>query len=244
MAKARFDPDIQAIIDHLRTLGSDHNRQGMARFGINIDQAFGISMAVLRPYAKTLGRDQARAEALWSTGFHEARLLAVLTCKPKELSRAVADRWVADFNSWDLCDQACMNVLDRTAYAEDLIAEWTADEREFVRRAGFAIIAATAVHDKNSADDKFLGYLALIEAHASDPRNFVKKAVNWALRQIGKRSLSLQDPALDLSRKLAASDDKTARWIGKDAAKELEKPEIIARLEVRAAKAAEKSRSV
>jgi 3-methyladenine DNA glycosylase AlkD len=140
------------------------------------------------------------------------------------------DAWAAEFNSWDLCDQACMKLFAKTPHAAEKIAKWAKDEREFVRRAAFATIAGYAVSAKQVADEEFLPFLVLIEKHATDPRNFVKKAVNWALRQIGKRSEGLHAPALTLAEKLAASNDKTARWIGRDAQKELSDPKQIARV--------------
>ncbi len=236
----KTDPAVDEIVAHMRSLGSEDNRQGMARFGIAVDRAFGVPMAETRPYARKIGRDQARAEALWETGFHEVRILAALTAEPKKIDRGVVDRWVADIDSWDLCDQACSHVFERVPYSGDLIDAWTADEREFVKRAGFATIAWAAVHDKKSGDEPFLAYLRLIEDKAGDPRNFVKKAVNWALRQIGKRSLSLHGPALAVARRLAASEDKAERWVGWGAVKELEKDDVMARLQDKARKAATK----
>ena len=161
---------------------------------------------------------------------HEARILAALVDDPKLVTRKQMDAWAAEFNSWDLCDQACMKLFAKTPHAAEMIAKWARDEREFVRRAAFATIAGYAVSAKDAADEEFLPFLALIETHATDSRNFVKKAVNWALRQIGKRSMALHRPALALAKKLAASDDKTARWIGKDAVKELTDPKTLERL--------------
>lgn len=221
---------LESVIDNLRTLGSDQNRRGMARYGINTDRAFGVSIADLRPLAKRLGRDHKFALALWKTGYHEARLLAVFVDEPEKVTSAQMDSWASDFNSWDLCDQACSKLFVKTPLVEEKIAKWTADEREFVRRAGFALIAAYAVHGKSVSDGNFTGYLDLIEQYADDPRNYVKKAVNWALRQIGKRSIALHGPALASAQRLSASEDKTARWIGKNAAKELKDPVQIARL--------------
>jgi 3-methyladenine DNA glycosylase AlkD len=140
------------------------------------------------------------------------------------------DAWAAEFNSWDLCDQACMKLFAKTPFVSEQVAKWAKDKREFVRRAAFATIAGYAVHAKKASDDEFLPFLKLTEAHATDPRNFVKKAVNWSLRQIGKRSKTLHAPALVLAKKLAACDDKAARWIGRDAVKELSDPKQIARL--------------
>ncbi|MCP4380235.1 MAG: DNA alkylation repair protein [Hyphomicrobiales bacterium] len=223
----------KAVLAELESLGSEANRAGMARYGINTDRAFGVSMTQLRPLARAHKKDHALAAALWSSGYHEARLLAVLVEDPKQVTEEQMDAWVADFDSWDLCDQACMKLFDRTPFVEDKIRIWAMDEREFVRRAAFAMLAAYAVHGKAVPDDRYRSFLPLIERHATDSRNFVKKAVNWALRQIGKRSLTLHGPALELAERLAASNDKTARWVGRDAVRELTDPVQIERIKKR-----------
>jgi 3-methyladenine DNA glycosylase AlkD len=225
--------EVATILTELRSLGSEEARAGMARFGINTEKAFGVSMAATRPLARKYRRRHDLAERLWASGFHEARILAALIDDPKLVTRRQMDAWAAEFNSWDLCDQACMKLFARTPFATEKIAKWAKDKREFVRRAAFATIAGYTVHAKRAPDDEFLPLLDLIEARATDPRNFVKKAVNWALRQIGKRNMTLHAPALALAEKLAASDDKTARWIGKDAVKELTDPVQIARINAR-----------
>jgi len=211
---------VDGILKRLEALGSEHNRAGMARYGINTDNAFGVSIRNLRPIAREIGRDHALARTLWATGKHEARILAGFIADPKAITRAECDDWVAEVNSWDLCDQLS-KLFEKTPFRDDLIAAWAADEREFIRREGFAVLVARTVHDKKAPDAEFLPYLDLIERHAGDARNFVKKAVKWALRQIGKRSIDLHGPALELAEKLAASDDRTRRWIGRDAAREL-----------------------
>jgi len=218
------------LVAELRALGSDHNRAGMARFGIETANAFGVSVTNIRAIGRTVRQDHQLAAELWATGYHEARILASLVDRPQWVTAGQMDRWVADFNSWDLCDQVCGNLFDRTPFTHAKIVEWAEDEREFVRRAAFATIAWRAVHDKKAPDAELAAYLPLIELRSTDPRNFVKKAVNWALRQLGKRSAVLHAPCLELSRILAESGDRTARWIGRDAVKELEKPEIRARL--------------
>lgn len=228
--------DSQAVLAELKRLGSEDGRSGMARFGINTDRAFGVSMAQLRPLARTYKRDHDLALALWASGYHEARLLAVLVDDPKQVTPAQMDAWAAEFDSWDICDQACMKLFDRTPYVEEKIAVWVEDEREFVRRAGFATMAAYAVHGKAVPDARYLAFLPLIERHATDSRNFVKKSINWALRQIGKRSQDLHRPALALANRLVASDDKTKRWIGRDAVKELTDPVQIDRIAKRSAR--------
>ena len=226
MPTGRAEP----ILAELRSLGSEKNRAGMARYGINATRAFGVSIAALRPIARRHKGDHALAAALWQSGFHEARILAALIDDPSEVTPEQMDAWAGAFDSWDLCDQACANLFVRTPVVEKKIAAWAKDEREFVRRAAFALLAAYTVHGKRIPDERFAAFLPLIERHATDPRNYVKKAVNWALRQIGKHSLALHGPALALAEKLAASGDRTARWIGKDAARELRDPVHIARI--------------
>ena len=193
----------------------------MARFGINADRALGVSMTAMRPIEKRLRRNHALAGDLWATGIHEARILAALIDDPKAVTPAQMDAWVAEFDSWDLCDQACMKLFARTPYVADKVRQWAEEDREFVRRAAFALVAGYAVAAKKATDEELLAFLPIIERHAGDSRNFVRKAVNWALRQIGKRSPGLHAPALALAEKPAASEDKTARWIGRDAVKEL-----------------------
>jgi len=214
--------ELPSVIAELRALGSEENRTGIARFGINTARAFGISMKSLEPLARKYRRDHRLAAELWASGHHEARLLAVLIDDPKEVTPAQMDRWAGDVDSWDLCDQACLKLFVRTPFVEEKIAGWAADEREFVRRAGFALLASYAVHGKETSEATFVSFLGLMEVHSKDGRNFVRKAVNWALRQIGKRSPVLLGPALKVAGRLAASDDKTARWIGKDAMRELQ----------------------
>jgi len=218
------------VIDELRALGSETNRAGMARYGINTERAFGISIAGLRPIARRLGRNHDLAQALWASGFHEARLLAALIDEPKKATPEQMDSWAGDLDSWDLCDQVCLKLFVKTPFVEGKIAQWADDDREFVRRAGFALLAAYTVHGRKVPDDRFAAFLDLVERHADDPRNFVKKAVNWALRQIGKHSMALHRPALALAERLAASNDKTARWIGRDAVRELTDPVQVDRI--------------
>lgn len=220
---------VDEIITHLRSLGNEEDRAGIARFGIRNDRALGISNAVLRPISKALRQDHERALALWATGFREARILALATDEPSKLTRQRADEIAADFDSWEIVDHAVYLFCD-AGLAYEIVPAYAADGREFVRRAAFSAIATAAVHLKKEPDETFIRWLDLVEAHSSDERNFVRKAVNWALRQVGKRSHSLHAPALELAEKLAALPDKTARWIGKDAARELTDPKTLKRL--------------
>ncbi|MCB1423298.1 MAG: DNA alkylation repair protein [Nitratireductor sp.] len=225
----------EELIDRLKAEAKEENRAGMARFGIPADKALGVPKPAIRAIARETRKDHALALTLWDTGILEARILASLVAEPARVTRAMMEDWVSGFDSWDICDQVCGNLFDRVEPAEDAIRDWHMDEREFVRRAAFSTIAWRAVHQKKLPDETFLAYLSMIEAASTDSRNFVKKAVNWALRQIGKRNLTLHAAALELSRKLAASADKTASWIGRDAVKELESEVLLARLEKRAA---------
>ncbi|WP_298957686.1 DNA alkylation repair protein [uncultured Roseibium sp.] len=220
---------VDDVLAELRCSGSDTNRAGMARFGIEIDQAFGVPMSVLRPFAKKIGRSPELARDLWETGFHEARLLAILLTPAKDMTPEQALTWLEDIGSWDLCDQLT-NVLARRADSNALVTKLALDEREFVKRAAFALIAWRAVHAKKASDAEFLEHLQLIREASSDGRNFVWKAVHWALRQIGKRSTDLHGPALALALELQASDDRIARRIGKEAVKELDSEKVRTRL--------------
>ena len=226
------DWDVDQVVDYLRAQGTEHDRAGMARFGIVTDRAFGVGNTVLRSLARALKRDHERALALWDTGWREARLLAAFTDEPKRVTHQQARRWAGDFDSWEIVDSVCDLFVD--AGHLDLIPDFAADEREFVRRTAFAMMAWAAVHRKTESDATFLAWLGLIERHAADPRNFVRKAVNWALRQIGKRSAALHAPSLALAQRLAGSADRTVRWIGRDAARELSDPKTLARMEKRA----------
>ena len=233
MARSATDisvANVNDVLAELRALGSEKNRAGMARYGINTERAYGVSMEAARPLARKYRRQHALAAELWASGVHEARILAALIDDPKLVTPKQMDAWAADFNSWDLCDQACMKLFAKTPYVAEKVAKWAKDKREFVRRAALATIAGYAVGAKKAPDSEFLPFLAVIETYATDERNFVKKAANWALRQIGKRSKALHAPALKLATKLAASDDKTARLIGKDAVKELTDPAQLQRL--------------
>lgn len=217
------------IVVHLQGLRSATTAAEMARFGIRTGSALGISNPDLRKVARQIGGDGARAQALWETGIREARILALYTTEPNRLTADTARHWAADFDSWEIVDAAADLFLTAELGAE-LIPEFAEDDREFVRRAAFAMIAGAAVHLKKEPDATLLGFLPLIERHAADGRNFVKKAVNWALRNIGKRSPACHGPALALAEALAASQDKTQRWIGKDAVRELTAERTLARI--------------
>jgi len=219
----RFRPAdrARAIIFQLRAYAEPRNVAGMARYGINPTRTLGVPIPVLRRMAKELGRDHRLAARLWASRLHEARILAAMVDDPAMVTRAQMDRWAADLDSWDVCDQVCSNLFDKSRYAFSKALQWSRDRREFVRRAGFSLMASLAVHAKGTPNRRFIGFLDLIRKMASDERNFVKKAVNWALRQIGKKNTALRRAAVRTARELAESDAPAARWVGRDALKEL-----------------------
>jgi len=235
MEKLSTASTAQDVLDLLHSLSSEENREGMKRYGIKIDRALGISHGVQRNIAKKIKRNHERAFELWESGIMEAQFIASQTADPKRFTADDARRWAAEFDSWDIVDGVSDLFVDTDPWRQ-LIEEFAEDDREFVRRTAFAMLCWATVHRKKEPDATFAGYLPLVEKHATDPRNFVRKAVNWALRTIGKRSLALHAPALTLAEKLAASDDKTARWVGKDAVRELTNPKQIERLRAKAPK--------
>lgn len=222
--------DVGEILVELRGMGSDRNREGMERFGIRVDNALGISVTDLRKVAKGLGRDHRLAADLWKSGIHEARILAALVDEPAKVTPAQAERWVKAFDSWDVCDLVCANLFDRTEFAYEKASEWAGREQEFVKRAGFALMAALAWHDKAADDAKLAAFFAIIEREAGDERNFVKKAVNWALRGIGKRDAALNVEAIACAERIAGQDSRSARWIARDALRELTSEKVRSRL--------------
>ncbi len=217
------------VIARLKSLRNDANIAGMARFGISTDNALGIPNAVLRPMARQIGKNHQRAIELWQSGIREARLLAAFTEEPKKVGLDQARSWACQFNSWEIVDHSA-DLFVEAGLHEVLVSEFAADDREFVRRTAFAMMAWGAVHMKKQPDATILAWLPIIERQAGDPRNFVKKAVNWALRQIGKRNSTCHAPALLLAEKLAESPDKTARWIGRDAVKELTSDKVLQKI--------------
>ncbi|MDK1386732.1 DNA alkylation repair protein [Sinorhizobium sp. 8-89] len=217
------------IIEYMRALGSRENVAGMARFGIATQTALGLSNVELHRIARQVKVDHGRTMEFWQSDIREARLLAVFTADPNALALQEARDWAADCNSWELADTVA-DLFVAARLEQTLVPEFAADEREFVRRIAFAMIATAAVHLKQEPDAALVAWLPLIEAHAGDERNFVKKAVNWALRQIGKRNAACHGPAVALAEKLAASDRRAARWVGKDAVRELQSDRVRARL--------------
>jgi 3-methyladenine DNA glycosylase AlkD len=210
----------------LRSQANLDNVAGMQRYGINSQGTLGISMPVVRRVARTIGVDHLLALQLWDSGLHEARILAGLIADPAQLSEVQMESWAADFDSWDVCDQVCSNLFDRTPLALRKTVEWSRREEPFVKRAGFVIMAALAVHDKRMPDAQFEAFLILIEGSALDDRNYVKKAVNWALRGIGKRNVRLNKLAIECAERIYAQDSRSAHWVAGDALRELRSVKI------------------
>jgi 3-methyladenine DNA glycosylase AlkD len=211
-------------IRELESLADPAVAAGMRRFGIGGKlPLLGVSLSKLRPLARRLGRNHDLAMALWDAGFHETRLLAALIEEPKQITAGQMEAWVKDFDSWDVCDGVCLHLFDRTPFAWKKAVAWSRRRGEFVKRAGFVLMAVLAVHDKRAADERFLDFLPIIVREAGDERNFVKKGVNWALRQIGKRSEFLRAEARRTAATIREQDTPAARWIALDALRELEK---------------------
>jgi|SRR5450756_152158 len=217
-------PRCPEVLEQLRSLADPANVEGMAHFGINPHNTLGVSVTDLRKIAKGLGMDHELAAQLWESGIHEARILAVLVDDPKMVSLNQMESWVKDLDSWDVCDQLCSNLFNRTPRAYDRAVAWSSRPEEFVKRAGFVLMAALAVHDKKAPDPRFFAFLPIIRREVTDDRNYVKKAVNWALRQIGKRNHRLREAAIDVAKAIQLMDSKTARWIGSDTIKQLARP--------------------
>jgi 3-methyladenine DNA glycosylase AlkD len=222
--------DIDKILKDLRSKGSERNREGMSRFGINVNKAFGVSVPDMRNVAKQIGKDHNLALKLWKTGYHEARIVASMIDDRKLVTEEHMEEWVRDFNSWDLCDQCCSNLFDKTPFAYKKAIQWSRRKEEFVKRAGFTLMATLAVHDKKTENKVFKKFLPIIKRESADDRNFVKKAVNWALRQIGKRNRELNKEAVKTAKEILKMDSKAARWIAFDAIRELTSMSVKKRL--------------
>ncbi len=220
----------KAILKRMRSFADPKAVEGMKRFGINPHKTYGVSIPTLRKMARELGKSRSLASELWRSGVHEARILATMIDVPEKVTATQMDNWVRDFDSWDVCDQCCGNLFAKTNAAYEKAAEWSSREEEFVKRAGFALIATLSVHDKDAQNSEFLKFLKAIKREAVDDRNFVKKAVNWALRQIGKRNLQLNRSAIMAAREIRTIYSKSARWIASDALRELTSASVQRRL--------------
>lgn len=221
--------DAKQLLQRLRKLSNPANVAGMARFGINPAKTFGIRIPVLRALAKEVGTDHELALALWDSGYHEARILASMVDDADKVTKTQMERWAGEFDSWDVCDQCCMNLFRYTPWAWDKAKTWSGKKPEFVKRAGFAMMACL-VANKTASDDAFVEFFPLIRREAADERNFVKKAVNWALRSIGKRNKHLNRLAIAEAKAIQKLDSPTARWIASDALRELQDRATRARL--------------
>jgi 3-methyladenine DNA glycosylase AlkD len=218
------------LVAHLRHRGNPRNLEGMAKFGINTSKAVGVNIPHLRALAKNIGTNHHLASDLWNSQVHEARLLAGFIDDPLKVTERQMEDWVSDFNSWDLCDQVCSNLFDRTEFAHRKAIEWSHRKEEYVKRAGYVLMACLAVHDKRANAAAFEKFFPHILRGSTDERNYVKKAVNWALRQIGKRSMRLNSEAIALAKQIAQKDSSSAKWVAADALRELESEKIQKRI--------------
>ncbi|MFC1964661.1 DNA alkylation repair protein [Chloroflexota bacterium] len=221
---------VEDVLERLKEKARPDQLEGMARYGMVVEQRLGVSIPDLRKLAKELGMDHELALGLWQTGIAEARIAAAMIDDPNKVTETQMEDWVKDINSWDVCDQVCMNLFEKTPLAWTKIIDWSSREEEFVKRTAFSLIACLARHDKKAEDENFLELLPIITRVSTDERNFVKKAVNWALRNIGKRNQSLNKAVIDEAKKIQQLNSKAARWIASDAIRELESDAVWRRL--------------
>ncbi len=210
------------VIELLKQSANTAHLEGMKRYGIDNSKALGVSMPKVRHLAKEIKTNQALSLELWETGIHECRILASMIGDPKLVTPSQMDEWTAGFQSWDVCDQVCGNLFDRTEFAIDKAVEYSSSEKEYIKRAGFVLMAEFAVHNKKADDSEFIQFFPIMEREAWDDRNFVKKAINWALRQIGKRNITLHKLAIETAKRIGQQESRSARWIAKNALDELE----------------------
>jgi 3-methyladenine DNA glycosylase AlkD len=221
---------VKDVLDKLQSKARPEQLKGMAKYGMAVEQRLGVSVPDMRKLAKEIGKDHNLALDLWRTGISEARIVASMIGDPDKLTEEEMEDWVKDINSWDVCDQVCDNLFEKNRLAWKKIIDWSEREEEFVKRTAFSLIACLAWHDKKASDEKFIELFPVIIREATDERNFVKKAVNWALRNIGKRNLNLNEAAINTAREIQRLDSKVARWIAADAIRELESAAIQSRL--------------
>ena len=218
------------ILKQLKSMGDPKNIEGMGRFGIKTENNLGNSVTTLRNYAKKIGKNHNLAVKLWQSGIRDARMVAACIEDPKTVSENQIDAWVKDFDSWDICDHCCGHLIDKTPFAYKKAKEWSKRKEEFQKRAGFALMAWLAVHDKNVNNSNFEEFLTIIKRESTDGRNYVRKAVNWALRNIGKRDSTMNKKAIEFSKEIQKIDSKTAKWIANDALRELTSEKVKNRL--------------
>jgi len=217
---------IEDIVAKLKRKANPDNLEGMARYGISTANRLGNSIPTLRQLAKEIGKNHKLALELWEEGIDETRILASMIGEEDKMTEDQAEKWVVDFNSWDVCDQVCMNLFKKLPFAEKKIKEWSKREEEFVKRGAFAIIACIAVYDKEKPDNEFIQFLSQIKKAATDERNYVKKAVSWALRNIGKRNKNLNKEIVKFAKELKKTDSKSARWIARDTLKDIQREKV------------------
>jgi 3-methyladenine DNA glycosylase AlkD len=221
---------VKEVLDKLQSKAKPGQLEGMAKYGMTVEQRLGVSVPDMRKLAKEIGKDHKLALDLWMTGIAEARMVAAMVDDPDKLTEEQMEDWVKGINSWDVCDQVCMNLFEKNPLAWKKIVDWSEREEEFVKRTAFSLMACLAWHDKKASDEKFIELLPIIIKGATDERNFVKKAVNWALRNIGKRNLKLNEAAIRTVKEIQRLDSKAARWVASDAIRELESEAIQIRL--------------
>jgi len=221
---------VKDVLDKLQSKAQPEQLKGMAKYGMTVEQRLGVSVPDMRKLAKEIGRDHKLALDLWRTGIAEARIVAAMVGDPDKLTEEQMENWVKGINSWDVCDQVCMNLFEKNQLAWKKIVDWSERKEEFVKRTAFSLIACLAWHDKKASDERFIELLPVIIRGATDERNFVKKAVNWALRNIGKRNLNLNEAAINTAKEIKRLDSKAARWVASDAIRELESDAIQSRL--------------
>lgn len=224
------------MISFIKARESPEAVRGMARYGINPERNYGVSMPVLREIARRIGKDHDLAERLWSSGIRDAMMVAFMIDDPRLVTEEQMDRWVKDFRSWDICDGCCLHLFGEARSAARKAVQWAKSDSEYAKRAGYVMMAVIAVHDKKSGDELFRSFLPLIVKGSTDERNYVGKAVNWALRQIGKRNLGLNKEAIAVSERIQRLDSKAARWIASDALRELRSEKTQQRLREKARK--------
>ena len=228
--KQSLEPEVQSVLKWLKSHSTKATLNGMARYALPSDKALGVAYRDIKALGKRLGQNHELAAALWQTGVYEARMMASIVADPAKVTPREMDRWCKDFDNWGICDTMCFNLFDRTPHAWPKVSQWSSSKEEFVKRTAFALLWSLSVHDKKASNERFIQGLDLLERAADDDRNFVKKAVNMALRAIGKRNRALHTAAMAVARRLADSTNATARWVGNDALRELTSPSVVLRL--------------
>jgi 3-methyladenine DNA glycosylase AlkD len=232
--KAAGDPtaSVASVLAWLKRKGTAHNRAGMALYGLPSTHTFGVSMATMQPEARRIGRNHKLALSLWKTGWYEARIMCAFIADPGALTPAQMESWCRDFDNWGTTDTICFKLFDQSPHAWKKMAQWVKRREEFQKRAGFVMMACLAAHDKAAGNAEFIKALKVIEAGASDNRNFVKKGVSWGLRHVGHRNAILHAAAIRTATKLSKSADATERWVGKDALRDLLRPAVLKKVRV------------